>query len=131
MESENISLKQTLFVGIVVSDPFISQDVSGIFAFWQAGCVCRTFSSVRQARAAQSKSFDPTLVFIAAQGGVLDLDSQELSWLEGRSVITLDLGDTSQFPQWEHLTRPFTQEQVIQAAYNLIRGRDLVQIDAE
>lgn len=124
-------MEQTLFVAIIVDDPLISQDVSGIFAFWHAGCVCRTFGSARQARNAQAKSFDPSLVFIAAQGGVLDLDSQEQSWLEERAVITLDLNDKSRFPQWEHLTRPFTQEQVIQAAHNLIWGRDLDQIEAE
>ncbi|WP_195820115.1 hypothetical protein [Roseobacter sp. MH60115] len=123
-------MQQTLFVGIVVSDPLISQDVSGIFAFWQAGCICKTFGSVAQVRAAADKNFDPGLVFIAAQNGVLDLDSEDLSWLEGRAVITLDLADRTQFPQWQHLSRPFTQEQVIQAAYNLMCGRDLDQIEA-
>ncbi|WP_299865387.1 hypothetical protein [uncultured Roseobacter sp.] len=104
--------------------------MSGIFAFWQAGCICKTFGSVGQVRAAADKSFDPELVFIAAQNGVLDLDGEDLSWLEDRAVITLDLADRTQFPQWQHLSCPFTQEQVIQAAYNLMCDRDLDQIEA-
>ncbi|WP_299830200.1 hypothetical protein [uncultured Roseobacter sp.] len=124
-------MEQTLFVAIVVSDPLISQDVAGIFAFWQAGCVCRTFETVRQAREVPDETFDPALVFVAARGGVLDLDSEDLSWIEQRAVITLDLGDTSYFPHWQHLNRPFTQAQVIQAAHCLMSAGDVERVDAE
>ncbi|MEM9638650.1 MAG: hypothetical protein AAGA94_13460 [Pseudomonadota bacterium] len=114
-------MEQTLFVGIVVHDPLVSHDISGIFAFWRAGSVCRGFDTLQQIRQLpEETSFDPGLVFIAAQDGVLNLDPDDMLWLEQRAVITLDLQDRAQFAQWRHLTRPFTQEQVIQAAYDLI-----------
>lgn len=113
-------MENTLFVSIVVDDPLVSEDIADIFAFWQAGSVCRVFDAISEVRAVPQAAFDPGLVFIAASKGLLDLTKQDLAWLKKRAVITLDLMDQAQFPTWQHLARPFTQAQVIQAAQALV-----------
>ncbi|MGC3938173.1 hypothetical protein ACOTTU_10245 [Roseobacter sp. EG26] len=115
-------MEQTLFVGIVVSDPLISHDIAGIFAFWRAGSVCRVFGSIDALRALPPNDFNPGLVFIAAtRAGYLDVGPKDFLWLQQRAVITLDVKENTYFPHWRHLTRPFTQEQVIQAAQQLLK----------
>ncbi|MBW4707448.1 hypothetical protein KX928_06580 [Roseobacter sp. YSTF-M11] len=67
-------------------------------------------------------SFDPDLIVVAAdRGGALNADPDDSEWLQKRSVITLDLRQTDDHPQWQHLTRPFTQTQVIEAAARLVK----------
>lgn len=113
-------MEQSLFVGIVVRDPLVSHDIADTFDFWQAGSICRIFDTIAAARSVPPDVFNPALIFIAPQDGVLtDLDTADFRWLEGRGVMTLDLLDPSPFPHWQHLTRPFTQAHVIQAAHLL------------
>ncbi|WP_299676486.1 hypothetical protein [uncultured Roseobacter sp.] len=121
----------TVSIAIVVGDPLVSQDIAGIFAFWQSGSISRIFDSITQARAVPPDDFDPMIVFVAARDGMLELDGQDFVWLERRRVITLDLQDTRRFPHWQHLARPFTQAQVIEAAHRLIEGDGPERVEAE
>lgn len=124
-------MDSTLCVAIVISDPLVSQDIEGIFAFWHPGTISRVFETVAAARAAPEDDFDAMLVFVAAQDGHLVLDPPDFDWLQQRGVITLDLRDRRMFPHWQHLARPFTQAQVIDAAHRLIAGDKRECVEAE
>ncbi|GFE52131.1 hypothetical protein So717_38840 [Roseobacter cerasinus] len=124
-------MDNTLCVAIVIRDPLVSQDIAGIFAFWNPSTVSRVFETVAEARAAPEGDFDPMLVFVAAQDGHLVLDPPDVDWLQQRGVITLDLRDRRLFPHWQHLARPFTQAHVIEAAHRLIADDEQERVEAE
>ncbi|MCV3270569.1 hypothetical protein [Roseobacter sinensis] len=124
-------MDKTLFIAIVISDPLVSQDAAGIFAYWHPGTVSRVFETVAEARAVPQEEFNATLVFVAAQNGALTLDGADFHWLEQRRVITLDLRDRLHFPHWQHLVRPFTQAQVIEAAHRLLDDSGPKPVEAE
>ncbi|WP_299402826.1 hypothetical protein [uncultured Roseobacter sp.] len=132
LETGDCALDKTLFVGIIGGDPLVSQDIADTFAYWQAGSVCRIFETVGDARDVSRGDFDPALLFVAAaRGGALDVSGQELAWLDERAVITLDLRDRSQFPHWQHLSRPFTQAQVIDAVRRLMEANGPQRAEVE
>ncbi|MGZ2256815.1 hypothetical protein [Roseobacter sp. A03A-229] len=124
-------MDRPVFIAIVISDPLVSQDVADTFAFWHPATVSRVFETVADARSVAEEDFDATLIFVAAQDGVLLLDPPDFDWLQARAVITLDLRDRRLFPHWQHLARPFTQAQVIEAAHRLIAGDERERVEAE
>ena len=106
---------------IVEDDLFVSEDMIGALHSVLPSAECIVFETVTWAHRAARGRGDPSVVVISAGAdGSLPLEAEEAAWLGPLRVITFDLRDRGTHPDWVHLDKPFTEEQLAGAVRHLL-----------
>ena len=110
-------------ISIVEPDIFVSQDMCDTFQAALPQAVCTVYPSVEAARAASAPDGLPDLIVVSAdRNGEISASEQDVLWLFDRRVIAIDPRIPQPPPGWAHLSKPFTQQQLIDAAALLLQG---------
>lgn len=102
---------------IVEKDPFVSADVAETFKRVTPQAECYVFSTVGEAREALDEESQPDLVFVSADmSGKVAVTAADIAWVESLRVIAVDMNSRHDHPEWFHLGKPFSEEE-LEAAF--------------
>ncbi|WP_227270673.1 response regulator [Roseobacter weihaiensis] len=109
-----------LRVFIIERDLFVSQDIADSFRSVKPSAACSTYQSVDEARAAAQEGADPQLVLMSAGAdGTLRITPDDMAWLRARKIITFDVRNPQPDASWANLSKPFTEEELIETAFRM------------
>lgn len=107
---------------IVEKDYLIANDLAEIFAQTLPRADCSIFDSVEEARRVLRGPAEPDVIFVTGDsGGHLSASPEDLAWVDSRTVIAVDLRERDSHPTWQHLSKPFSHDEVI-AALDALRA---------
>ena len=111
-----------LKISIIEPDPLTILDITQAFqaAFDQVSTAIHE-SVVEMRRAMEAGPVSDLIVIRAARDGRLPLSADDFDWLLARKVIVFDLSGEGSPPAWRLLDRPFTNDELIAAASDLLR----------
>lgn len=109
-----------LRVFIIERDLFVSQDIADSFRSAKPSADCSAYQSVEEARAAAQEGVDPQLVLMSAGAdGTLRTTPDDMAWLRARKIITFDVRNPQSDASWANLSKPFTEEELIETALRM------------